>query len=180
MIRAIFCPQLLVCRKDAKKQGYWWWFSVFFWGGFGLLGLHFGLFGLHFVHFGLLGFHFLSFCFFGASFPFLLAFWAFRKGNLARIWSKIARFRLTFAVFPFQKFAALGFILVFWIFISFHFGLLGFHFLSFWPFRLHFTFLPSILAFWSSRGGILYIFGASPVGPPPQVARHPFENCIFT
>ena len=22
IIRAIFCPQFLVCRKDAKKQGY--------------------------------------------------------------------------------------------------------------------------------------------------------------
>ena len=38
------------------------------------------------------------------------------------------------------------FILAFWAFISFHFGLLGFHFLSFWPFRPLF---PVILAFWA-------------------------------
>ena len=38
------------------------------------------------------------------------------------------------------------FILASWAFISFHFGLLGFHFLSFWPFGPSF---PFILAFWA-------------------------------
>ena len=37
-------------------------------------------------------------------------------------------------------------ILAFWAFISFHFGLLGLHFLSFWPFGRSF---PFILAFWA-------------------------------
>ena len=37
------------------------------------------------------------------------------------------------------------FILAFWAFVSFHFGLLGLRFLSFWPFGPSF---PFILAFW--------------------------------
>ena len=51
------------------------------------------------------------------------------------------------------------FILAFWAFISFHFGLLGFHFLSFWPFRPLF---PCILAFWaciSFHFGLLGLVG---------------------
>ena len=51
------------------------------------------------------------------------------------------------------------FILAFWAFISFHFGLLGFHFLSFWPFRPLF---PVILAFWaciSFHFGLLGLVG---------------------
>ena len=59
--------------------------------------------GLHLLSFWpFLGFHFLSFWPFWLSFP----FWSFGPS------------------FPF--------ILVFWAFISFHFGLLGLHFLNFW------------------------------------------------
>jgi len=99
-------------------------------------------------YFGFLGLHFLSFWLFGPSFPFILAFWAFISFhfgllNLPKRPSrqdlvKIAISPLSFALFPFQKFAALG--LHFglwgfmfshfssWAFISFLFGLLGLHF----------------------------------------------------
>ena len=89
------------------------------------------------------------------------------------------------------------FILAFWAFISFHFGLLGFHFLSFWPFRPLF---PVILAFWaciSFHFGLLGLVGlhflafwlcglhflafwpfrGQLLGPPPQVAKNgPFAQ----
>ena len=89
------------------------------------------------------------------------------------------------------------FILAFWAFISFHFGLLGFHFLSFWPFRPLF---PVILAFWaciSFHFGLLGLVGLHFLAfwlcglhflafwpfrgrllePPPQVAKNgPFAQ----
>ena len=55
------------------------------------------------------------------------------------------------------------FILAFWAFISFHFGLLGLHFFSFWPFG------PSFLHFW--------LVWAATWGPPhklPKTVRFPF------
>ena len=134
------------------------------------LAFHFGLLGLHFFHFGLLGVHFLSFWPFG---PYFLSFWPFgplfpscllrgARGvphncqkrfvlplshikNLAgpgpASFSKFWPFRLQFVI------------LVFWALI-FHFGLLGLHFLSFWPFGPSF---PFILAFWA----FICLFGPS-------------------
>ena len=52
------------------------------------------------------------------------------------------------------------FILAFWTFISFHFALLGFHFLSFEPFRLSFPFiLPSwaFISFYFSLLGFHFL-----------------------
>ena len=93
------------------------------------------------------------------------------------------------------------FILAFWAFISFHFGLLGFHFLSFWPFRPLF---PVILAFWaciSFHFGLLGLVGlhflafwlcglhflafwpfrGQLLGPSPQVAKNgPFAQRPYT
>ena len=71
--------------------------------------------------------------------------------------------------------ASFLFILVFWkVFLALR-ALIS----SFWPFVLLF---PLILAFWAVisfhfgllrlQGGILYIFGALPVGPLPQVAKN--------
>ena len=106
-------------------------------------------------HFGLLGFRFLSFWPFGPSFPFILAFWAFiffhfgllgfhflsfwlfgafisfftfgsselPRGALSHKLPKTARFPMKF------KLGLLGL----------HFGLLRFHFLSFWPFGASFS-----------------------------------------
>ena len=51
---------------------------------------------------------------------------------------------LRFAPWKLTSFGFVFSILAFWTFISFHFGLLGLHFLSFWPFRVSF---PFILAF---------------------------------
>ena len=91
---------------------------------------------------------------------------------------------LRFAPWKLTSFGFVFSILAFWTFISFHFGLLGLHFLSFWPFRplfhvifafwacisFHFGFLGlyflafwlcglHFLAFWPFRGQLL--------GPPP-------------
>ena len=95
----------------------------------------------------LLVLHFLSFWPFGPSFPFILASRAFPKGHLARNWSKIVISPLNCVIFPFPKFAFwnfIFFILAFWALLSFRFGLLGLHFLSFWAFEPSF---PFILAF---------------------------------
>ena len=145
-------------------------------------------------HFGLLGLHFSGFWPFGPSFPFILAFWAFISFHFllagAATWGpshklpKTVRFLIKFkqilsaarpAAFcnfwPFGlhclSFGLLGlhfllfwpcgpsfpFILAFWAFISFHFGLLGLHFPSFCPLGLHF------LSFWPSKKAIWPAFG---------------------
>ena len=128
------------------------------------------------LHFGLLGLHFLSFWPFRPSFPFILAFWAFisfhfgllglfpfifclpglPRGAPPHKLPKTVRFlikvkQILSAARPaafcnFWPLAFISFHLAFWAFISFHFGLLGLHFLSFWPFGLSF---PFILAFWA-------------------------------
>ena len=106
-------------------------------------------------HFGLLGLHFLSFWHFGPSFPFILAFWAFILHFglvVASLWPPPTSCqKRRFPNVPYKEFSSArpGFIfqfLAFWAFISFHFGLLGLHFLSFWPFGPSF---PFILAFWA-------------------------------
>ena len=142
---------------------------------FGLLGLHFlsfwGLLGLHFLSFWPFGLDLLSFWLFGPSFSFILAFWAFISFFWglssfhfgAATWGpphklpKTVRFLIKFKqILSAAKLAAFCyfwpfgpsflFISAFWAFISFHFGLLGLHFLSFWPFGPSF---PFILAFWA-------------------------------
>ena len=125
------------------------------------ISLHFGLVGLHFLtfwpcgpsfpcilalsafislHFGLVGFHFLAFWPCGLSFPCILAFsgsasgppptscqkWPVCPTSLQWIYQR--RVRLHFAVF----------------------GLLGLHFLAFWPCGPSF---PFILAFSGSASG---------------------------
>ena len=127
------------------------WAFIFF--HFGLLGLHFLSFWPFGPSFGLLGLHFLSFWPFGPSFPFILSFWAFFPfpSGLLRGARGVPPH---IAFVPYKEFsrARPGFIfqiLAFWTLISFHFGLLGLHFLSFWPFKLH-------LAFW---GFISFHFG---------------------
>ena len=80
---------------------------------------------------------FLQFFAFWASFPFILAFWAFISFHFGLL-------GLYFLLFwPFGP--SSSFILAFWAFISYPFGLLRLHFLSFWPFGPSF---PFILAFW--------------------------------
>ena len=62
-----------------------------------------------------------------------------RPGASIRVW--LGRLNL---FWPFGL--SFPFILAFWAFISFHFGLLGLHFFSLWPFGPSF---PFILAFWA-------------------------------
>ena len=134
------------------------------------ISFHFSLLGLHFLsfwpfgpslsfilafwpfisfHFGLLGFHFLSFW----PWPFGLFISLCFQEHLAQIChpslskmvtsSKQIQPKNCFQNWSFWLFGpSFPFILAFWAFISCHFGLLGLHFLSFWPFG------PSFLSFW--------------------------------
>ena len=136
------------------------------------------------LHFGLAGLHFLAPWPFGPVFPFILALWAFISFHFGffgvSFWappSQVAK-NGPFAQRPYNGFisAVTGSILQFlalwafislhlalWAFISLHFGLVGIHFLAFWPcgpISLHFSF-----------------FGVSFWGPPPQVAKNgPFAQ----
>ena len=134
-------------------------------------------------HFGLLKLHFLSFWSFGASYSFILGFWAFICFHFGLLGLHFLSFWPSGPSFPLSNFNLLGpfplilrlprgvsptiglsfpFILAFWAFICFHFGFLGLHFLSFWPYGLRFLLLGlHFLSFWGCH-----------VGPPPQVATH--------
>ena len=126
------------------------------------------------LHFGLLGFHFLAFWPCGPSFPCILAFAGSASGPPPPHVAKNG----PFAQRPYNGFisAVTGSILqflAFWAFISLHFGLVGFHFLAFWPSGLSF---PCILALWAF---ISLHFGlcGSASGPPPHVAKNgPFAQ----
>ena len=134
------------------------------------------------LHFGLVGLHFLAFWPCGSSFPCVLAFWAFIsfyfglvglhflafwpfRGRLLGSSPQVAK-NGPFAQCPYNGFisAVTGYILqflAFWAFVSLHFGLVGLHFLAFWPREPS---LPFILAF----------SGSASEGPPhklPKMAR---------
>ena len=109
---------------------------------------------LHFAVFSILGLHFLAFWPCGPSFPCILALWAFIslhfglvglhflsfwpfRGRLLGPPPQVAK-NCPFAQRPYNGFisAVTGPILqflAFWAFISLHFGLVGLHFLAFWP-----------------------------------------------
>ena len=119
------------------------------------------------LHFGLVGLHFLAFWLCGPSFPCILALWAFIslhfglvglhflafwpfRGQLLPPPPQVAKTG-PFAQRPYNGFssAMTGSILqflAFRAFISLHFGLVGLHFLAFWPCGPSF---PFILAFWA-------------------------------
>ena len=106
------------------------------------------------LHFGLVGLHFLAFWPCGPSFPCILALWAFIslhfglvRLHFLAIWPfrsqlpgsppHVAK-NCPFAQRPYNGFISVvtGSILqflAFWAFISLHFGLVGLHFLAFWP-----------------------------------------------
>ena len=123
------------------------------------------------LHFRLLGPHFLAFWPYGPSFPCILALWAFASLHFSLLglhFLSFWRFRGQrlgsspqvskngpFAQRPYNGFisAITGSILqflAFWAFISLHFGLVGLHFLAFWPRGPSF---PFILAFSGSASG---------------------------
>ena len=91
----------------------------------------------------------------GPSFPFILAFWAFISFILA-FWG--------FILFILAFWAFISFILAFSAFISFRFGLLGLHFLSFWPFGPSFPFILAFWAFISFHFGLLGLPSFWPFG----------------
>ena len=125
-------------------------------------------------HFGLLGLHFFSFWLFRPSFPYFWFIWAATWGPPHKL-PKTARFLIKFKQilsaprlaafcnfwpfglsFPFWPFRpSFPFILPSWAFISFHFSLLGFHFVSFWPFGPSFPFIFAFWAFISFHFGLL-------------------------
>ena len=119
------------------------------------------------LHFDLVGLHFLAFWPCGPSFPCILALWAFIslhfglvglhflsfwpfRGRLLGPHPQVAK-NGPFAQRPYNGFisAVTGPILqflAFWAFISLHFGLVGLHFLAFWPCGPS---VPCILALWA-------------------------------
>ena len=156
------------------------------------ISLHFGLVGLHFLafwpcgpsfpciltlwafislHFGLLGFHFLSFWPCGPSFPCILVLWAFISFHLVGLPPQVAKSG------PFAQRPCNGFIsavtgsilqfLAFWAFISLHFGLVGLHFLAFWPCGPSFPCILALRAFISLHFGLLgfHFLASRPCGP---------------
>ena len=93
-----------------------------------------------------MGLHFLAFWPCGPSFPFILAF----SGSASGPPPQVAK-NGPFAQRPYNGFisAVTGSILqflAFWAFSSLHFGLVGLHFLAFWPCGPSF---PCILALWA-------------------------------
>ena len=144
------------------------------------ISLHFGLVDLHFLafltlwafislHFGLVGLHFL-------------AIWLFRSQLLGSP-PQVAK-NGPFAQRPCNEFisAVTGSILQFlalWAFISLHFGLVGLHFLAFWPCGPSFPCILALWAFISLHFGLvglhflaIWPFRSQLPGPPPHVAQN--------
>ena len=152
---------------------------------FGLLGLHFlafwpcgpsfacilALWAFISLHFGLVfGLHFLAFWPCGPSFPFILAF----SGSASGPTPQVAK-NGPFAQRPYNGFisAVTGSILqflAFWAFISLHFGLVGLHFLAFWPCGPSF---PCILALWAFISFHFGLFGVGFCAPPTSCQKWP-------
>ena len=132
-----------------------------------LLSFRFGLrvsFSLHFV---LLGFDFVAFWPFWALNHSL---WPFR-GRLLGHLPQVAR-NGPFAQRPYNGFISVGpgsilQFLAFWAFISLHFGLVGLHFLAFWPCGPSFPRILALWAFISSHFGLvgLHFLAFWPCGP---------------
>ena len=163
---------------------------------------------LHFAVFSILGLHFLAFCLVGLwpcgpSFPCILALWAFISLHFGLVGLHFLSFWLfrgpllapppKLPKMPVCPTSYNGFIsavtgsilqfLAFWAFISLHFGLVGLHFLAFWPCGPSFLHFGRVglhfLAFWPCGPSFPFIlaFSGSASGPPPQVAKNgPFAQ----
>ena len=181
------------------------------------ISFHFGFVGRHFLsfwhfgpsfpfilawwafislHFGLVGLHLLSFW---PCRPNFLLFLPFGGQLLVSPPHKLPK-TIRFSNVPYKEFSSArpGSIfqfLTFCAFISFHFGLLGLHFLSFWAFGFSFPFIlplwasfPFILALWAfisfyfglvGLNFLLFLpFDGQLLGAAPQVAKNgPFSQC---
>ena len=103
-----------------------------------------------------MGLHFLSFWHCGLSFPFILAF----SGSASGVPPKSCEKRSVFPMSHIKNLAAPGpaSFSNFWpfcAFISLHFGLVGIHFLSFWPCGHSFPFILALWAFISLYFGLV-------------------------
>ena len=142
----------------------------------------------HFAVFSILGLHFLAFWPCGPSFPCILALWAFIslhfglhflsfwpfRGRLLAPPPQVAK-NGPFAQRPYNGFisAVTGSILqflAFWALISLHFGLVGLHFLAFWPCGPSFPCILALRAFISFHFGL---FGVGFWGPPTSCQKWP-------
>ena len=153
------------------------------------ISLYFGLVNRHFFHFGIMGLHFLSFWPCGPSFPFILALWAFISLHFGLVGFYFLAFWLfgvsfwgpphklpktiRFPNVPYKEFSSAkpGSIfqfLAFCAFISFHFGLVGINFLSFWLCGPSFPYILALWAFISFHFGFL---GVSFWGPPQKLRK---------
>ena len=117
-----------------------------------------------------MGLHFLAFWPCGPSFPFILAF----SGSASGPPPQVAK-NGPFAQRPYNGFisAVTGSILqflAFWAFISLHFGLVGLHFLAFWPCGPSF---PCILALWAFISFHFGLFGVGFWAPPTSCQKLP-------
>ena len=145
------------------------------------------------LHFGLVGLHFLAFWPCGPSFPCILALWAFISLHFGFVGLHFLSFWLfrgpllgpppKLPKMPVCPTSYNGFIsavtgsilqfLAFWAFISLHFGLVGLHFLAFWPCGPSFLHFGRVglhfLAFWPCGPSFPFIlaFSGSASGPPP-------------
>ena len=148
------------------------------------ISLHFGLVGLHFLAFWPCGPSFPCILALRASFPCILAF----SGSASGAPPQVAK-NGPFAQRPYNGFisAVTGSILqflAFWAFISVHFGVVGLHFLAFWPYGPSFPCILALWAFISLHFGLLGIhflsfwpFRGQLLGSPPQVAKNgPFAQ----
>ena len=114
--------------------------------------------------------HFLAFWPCGPSFPFILAF----SGSASGPPPQVAK-NGPFAQRPYNGFisAVTGSILqflAFWAVISLHFGLVGLHFLAFWPCGPSF---PCILALWAFISFHFGLFGVGFWAPPTSYQKWP-------
>ena len=115
------------------------------------------------------GLHFPAFWPCGPLFPFILAF----SGSASGPPPQVAK-NSPLAQRPYNGFisAVTGSILqflAFWAFISLHFGLVGFHFLAFWPCGPSF---PCILAVWAFTSFHFGLFGVGFRAPPPTSCQN--------
>ena len=131
-------------------------------------------------HFGFVGFHFLL-------------FWPFPGQLLGppppHKLPKVVRFpNLPYKEFSSAETGSIFQFLAFWAFLSFHFGLVSLHVLSFWPCGPSFPFILALWAFISFHFGLVglhfltfWLFPGQLLGsPPPQVAKNaPFPNLPY-
>ena len=148
------------------------------------ISLHFGLVGLHFLAFWPCGPSFPCILALRASFPCILAFSGSASGALPQVAKNGPLAQRPYNGFISAVTGSILQFLAFWAFISVHFGLVGLHFLAFWPYGPSFPCILALWAFISLHFGLLGLhflsfwpFRGQLLGSPPQVAKNgPFAQ----